>query len=115
MADGGTVHLRPILPSDADALLRFHESLSERTRYLRDAIAVADPSVNFAAYDFVYLVADPDAPGVDADATKVVNLATPMRAEPAVRPQAPHNRRQPGARAGPAAAATFPGGPPGSR
>ena len=32
---GGIVHLRPILPSDADALVRFHESLSERTRYLR--------------------------------------------------------------------------------
>ncbi len=34
-SDGGIVHLRPILPSDADALLRFHASLSERTRYLR--------------------------------------------------------------------------------
>lgn len=34
-SDGGIVHLRPILSSDADALLRFHETLSERTRYLR--------------------------------------------------------------------------------
>ncbi|TWF74815.1 acyl-CoA synthetase (NDP forming) [Pseudonocardia hierapolitana] len=34
-SDGGIVHLRPILPSDADTLLRFHQSLSERTRYLR--------------------------------------------------------------------------------
>jgi acyl-CoA synthetase (NDP forming)/RimJ/RimL family protein N-acetyltransferase len=34
-SDGGIVHLRPILPSDADALLRFHQSLSQRTRYLR--------------------------------------------------------------------------------
>jgi acyl-CoA synthetase (NDP forming)/GNAT superfamily N-acetyltransferase len=34
-SDGGIVHLRPILPGDADALLRFHQSLSERTRYLR--------------------------------------------------------------------------------
>ncbi|WP_219413403.1 bifunctional acetate--CoA ligase family protein/GNAT family N-acetyltransferase [Pseudonocardia nigra] len=34
-SDGGIVHLRPILPGDADALLRFHDSLSERTRYLR--------------------------------------------------------------------------------
>ncbi|HYH31519.1 MAG TPA: GNAT family N-acetyltransferase [Pseudonocardia sp.] len=34
-SDGGIVHLRPILPSDSDALLRFHQSLSERTRYLR--------------------------------------------------------------------------------
>ena len=34
-SDGGIVHLRPILPGDADALVRFHASLSERTRYLR--------------------------------------------------------------------------------
>jgi acyl-CoA synthetase (NDP forming)/RimJ/RimL family protein N-acetyltransferase len=34
-SDGGIVHLRPVLPSDAEALLRFHASLSERTRYLR--------------------------------------------------------------------------------
>jgi acyl-CoA synthetase (NDP forming)/ribosomal protein S18 acetylase RimI-like enzyme len=34
-SDGGIVHLRPILPGDADALVRFHETLSERTRYLR--------------------------------------------------------------------------------
>ncbi|MFT4088070.1 MAG: GNAT family N-acetyltransferase [Gordonia sp. (in: high G+C Gram-positive bacteria)] len=34
-SDGGVVHLRPILPSDADALVEFHEGLSERTRYLR--------------------------------------------------------------------------------
>lgn len=34
-SDGGIVHLRPILPSDAVALLDFHARLSERTRYLR--------------------------------------------------------------------------------
>ncbi len=34
-SDGGIVHLRPILPSDAEALVRFHAGLSERTRYLR--------------------------------------------------------------------------------
>jgi acyl-CoA synthetase (NDP forming)/RimJ/RimL family protein N-acetyltransferase len=34
-SDGGIVHLRPILPGDADALLRFHANLSEHTRYLR--------------------------------------------------------------------------------
>lgn len=34
-ADGGTVHLRPITPDDADALVAFHGELSERTRYLR--------------------------------------------------------------------------------
>jgi RimJ/RimL family protein N-acetyltransferase len=35
VADGGTVHLRPMLPSDADALVAFHAGLSPRTRYLR--------------------------------------------------------------------------------
>lgn len=35
LSDGGTVHLRPIVPSDADALLAFHSRMSERTRYLR--------------------------------------------------------------------------------
>ncbi|MFC5287755.1 GNAT family N-acetyltransferase [Actinokineospora guangxiensis] len=35
LSDGGTVHLRPIVPSDADALLAFHGRLSERTRYFR--------------------------------------------------------------------------------
>ncbi len=34
-SDGGVVHLRPIVPSDADALIEFHSQLSERTRYLR--------------------------------------------------------------------------------
>jgi M6 family metalloprotease-like protein len=52
-----------------------------RTAYLRDAVAAADPSVDFGAYDVVYLVADPDAPGVDSDATKVVNFSSPMRAD----------------------------------
>ncbi|WAL67443.1 GNAT family N-acetyltransferase [Amycolatopsis cynarae] len=35
LSDGGTVHLRPIVPSDADGLVAFHGRLSERTRYLR--------------------------------------------------------------------------------
>lgn len=35
LADGGTVHLRPIVPDDADRLVAFHAKLSERTRYLR--------------------------------------------------------------------------------
>ncbi|MFE2294357.1 M6 family metalloprotease domain-containing protein [Streptomyces sp. NPDC059452] len=52
-----------------------------RTAYLRDAIAAADPAVDFSAYDIVYLVADPDAPGVDSDATKVVNFDRPLRAD----------------------------------
>ena len=29
LSDGGTVHLRPITPDDADALLAFHSRLSE--------------------------------------------------------------------------------------
>jgi len=52
-----------------------------RTAYLRDAIAAADGGVDFSAYDIVYLVADPDAPGVDSDATKVVNFDRPLRAD----------------------------------
>ncbi|MFP3992204.1 M6 family metalloprotease domain-containing protein [Streptomyces sp. E11-3] len=54
---------------------------AKRSAYLRDAIAAADPSVDFGQYDIVYLVADPDAPGVDSDATKVVNFDRPMRAD----------------------------------
>src|SRR3712207_2832813 len=34
-SDGGVVHLRPMLPTDADAIVAFHARLSERTRYLR--------------------------------------------------------------------------------
>ena len=34
-SDGGVVHLRPMLPADADAVVDFHSRLSERTRYLR--------------------------------------------------------------------------------
>jgi acyl-CoA synthetase (NDP forming)/GNAT superfamily N-acetyltransferase len=34
-SDGGVVHLRPMLPSDADAVVAFHSRLSDRTRYLR--------------------------------------------------------------------------------
>ncbi|ATW52594.1 peptidase M6 [Streptomyces peucetius subsp. caesius ATCC 27952] len=53
----------------------------ERAAYLRDAVAVADAEVDFSRYDIVYLVADPDAPGVDSDATKVVNFDRPLRAD----------------------------------
>ncbi|MCM3893841.1 MULTISPECIES: bifunctional acetate--CoA ligase family protein/GNAT family N-acetyltransferase [Gordonia] len=34
-SDGGVVHLRPIVPDDADRVVRFHSGLSERTRYMR--------------------------------------------------------------------------------
>jgi M6 family metalloprotease-like protein len=52
-----------------------------RSRYLRDAVDAADASVDFTRYDIVYLVADPEAPGVDPDATKVVNFDRPLRAD----------------------------------
>ncbi|MFD4631400.1 M6 family metalloprotease domain-containing protein [Streptomyces sp. NPDC058284] len=52
-----------------------------RAAYLRDAVTAADPQVDFSRYDVIYFVADPDAPGVDSDATKVVNLDRPMRAD----------------------------------
>lgn len=35
LADGGTVHLRPVVPTDADRIVALHGRLSERTRYLR--------------------------------------------------------------------------------
>ncbi len=34
-SDGGVVHLRPIVPDDADRIVAFHSTLSERTRYMR--------------------------------------------------------------------------------
>ena len=34
-SDGGTVHLRPIRPEDAAALVELHDRLSEQTRYFR--------------------------------------------------------------------------------
>ncbi|MGW1651164.1 M6 family metalloprotease domain-containing protein [Streptomyces atratus] len=52
-----------------------------RSVYLRDAIAAADPKVDFSRFAIVYLVADPDAPGVDSDATKVVNFDQPLHAD----------------------------------
>lgn len=52
-----------------------------RSAYLHDAIEAADPQVDFSKYDIVYLVADPDAPGVDSDATKVVNFERPLHAD----------------------------------
>jgi M6 family metalloprotease-like protein len=54
---------------------------ADRASYLRDAVATADRTVDFSRYDVVYFVADPDAPGVDSDATKVVNFERPIRAD----------------------------------
>ncbi|WP_458243964.1 M6 family metalloprotease domain-containing protein [Streptomyces sp. MAI_2237] len=67
-------------PSTAYAIQR-DWSPADRAAYLRDALTAADPRVDFSRYDIVYFVADPDAPGVDSDATKVVNLDTPLRAD----------------------------------
>ncbi|AXK36061.1 M6 family metalloprotease domain-containing protein [Streptomyces armeniacus] len=52
-----------------------------RSAFLRDAVAAANPRVDFGDYDIVYLVADPDAPGVNSDATKVVNFDEPMQVD----------------------------------
>jgi M6 family metalloprotease-like protein len=49
-----------------------------RSAYLRDAVDAVEDRVELGAYDVVYLVADPDAPGVDSDATKVVNFDRPL-------------------------------------
>jgi M6 family metalloprotease-like protein len=67
-------------PASSYAIRRDWKS-GPRSSYLHDAIAVADPVVDFRRYDIVYLVADPDAPGVNSDATKVVNLDTPLHAD----------------------------------
>ncbi|MFJ9742738.1 M6 family metalloprotease domain-containing protein [Streptomyces sp. NPDC101166] len=67
-------------PSTAYAIRR-DWAAEDRAAYLRDALAAADGQVDFSRYDLVYFVADPDAPGVDSDATKVVNLRTPLRAD----------------------------------
>ncbi|EGX57860.1 hypothetical protein SZN_20692 [Streptomyces zinciresistens K42] len=67
-------------PSTAYAIRRDWRP-ADRAAYLRDALAAADRTVDFSRYDVVYFVADPDAPGVDSDATKVVNLDSPLRAD----------------------------------
>ncbi|MFG2883894.1 M6 family metalloprotease domain-containing protein [Streptomyces sp. NPDC048297] len=68
--------LRMPHPSSSYAMKR-DWNVADRTNYLNDAFAVADKEVDFSRYSVVYFVADPDAPGVDSDATKVVNLDTP--------------------------------------
>ena len=35
LSDGSAVHLRPITPADAPAIVEFHSRMSDRTRYLR--------------------------------------------------------------------------------
>ncbi|WBO66126.1 M6 family metalloprotease domain-containing protein [Streptomyces camelliae] len=72
--------LRMPKPSTAYAMKR-DWSAESRATYLQDAFATADPQVDFSRYQVVYFVADPDAPGVDSDATKVVNLDTPVHVD----------------------------------
>ncbi|WP_030347692.1 M6 family metalloprotease domain-containing protein [Streptomyces sp. NRRL S-1022] len=72
--------LRMPRPSTSYAMRRDWNA-EDRAAYLRDAFAVADKEVDFSRYPVVYLVADPDAPGVDSDATKVVNLETPLHVD----------------------------------
>ncbi|MGW3356493.1 M6 family metalloprotease domain-containing protein [Streptomyces bungoensis] len=72
--------LRMPRPSTSYAIKR-DWSAPDRAAYLRDAFAAADGEVDFSRYDVVYFVADPDAPGVDSDATKVVNLETPIQVD----------------------------------
>ncbi|WP_328223168.1 M6 family metalloprotease domain-containing protein [Streptomyces sp. NBC_00310] len=67
-------------PSTAYAIRRDWNA-THRSAYLRDALATADPHVDFSRYDIVYFVADPHAPGVDSDATKVVNLEHPLEVD----------------------------------
>ncbi|CAM5255787.1 M6 family metalloprotease domain-containing protein OS=Streptomyces glaucescens OX=1907 GN=SGLAU_12845 PE=4 SV=1 [Streptomyces glaucescens] len=67
-------------PSTAYAIQRDWNA-PQRAAYLRDALAASDRKVDYSRYDIVYFVADPHAPGVDSDATKVVNLDTPLRAD----------------------------------
>ena len=67
------------MPRDSTAYdIRRDWATDKRTAYLRDALAAADGEVDFSRFDIIYLVADPDAPGVDSDATKVVNLDSPL-------------------------------------
>ncbi|MET9801423.1 M6 family metalloprotease domain-containing protein [Streptomyces sp. NPDC006368] len=88
-ASYGRFTLRPHLrrewlpmPRDSTAYaIRRDWAPEQRAAYLRDAVAAADPFIDFSRYDIVYLVADPDAPGVDSDATKVVNLERPLRVD----------------------------------
>ena len=35
LSDGGTVHLRPVVPTDAPGLVALQARLSERSRYFR--------------------------------------------------------------------------------
>jgi M6 family metalloprotease-like protein len=67
------------MPADSTAYgIRRDWEPELRAAYLRDALRVLEPRVDLGGYDIVYLVADPDAPGVDSDATKVVNFDEPV-------------------------------------
>ncbi|ONK11476.1 M6 family metalloprotease domain-containing protein [Streptomyces sp. MP131-18] len=68
----------PMPDASADYGIQRDWAPAGRSAYIEDAIEVVSGRVDLAAYDIVYLVADPDAPGVDPDATKVVNFDKPV-------------------------------------
>ncbi|MDT0443287.1 M6 family metalloprotease domain-containing protein [Streptomyces johnsoniae] len=68
----------PMPEASADYGIQRDWAPAGRSAYIEDAIEVVSGRVDLAAYDIVYLVADPDAPGVDPDATKVVNFDKPV-------------------------------------
>ncbi|WP_326596816.1 M6 family metalloprotease domain-containing protein [Streptomyces sp. NBC_01803] len=68
------------MPRDSrDYGIRRDWNAALRSAYVHDALKAVTQRVDLGAYDIVYLVADPDAPGVDSDATKVVNFDKPVR------------------------------------
>lgn len=72
--------IRMPAPSTAYGIKRDWNA-GQRAAYLHDAVAAANPHIDFHRYDFVYFVADPDARGVDSDATKVVNFDDPINVD----------------------------------
>ncbi|NMR19376.1 GNAT family N-acetyltransferase [Cellulomonas fimi] len=83
LRDGGTAHLRPIAPTDADALQAFHVAQSERSTYLRFFAPLSRLSERDLArftivdhHDRVALIAVQDlpaaAPGADEQPTEQI-------------------------------------------
>ncbi|RKN39852.1 M6 family metalloprotease domain-containing protein [Streptomyces hoynatensis] len=67
------------MPADSTSYaIRRDWDPDRRSAYLHDALDAVSARVDLADFDIVYLVADPDAPGVDSDATKVVNFERPL-------------------------------------
>ncbi|MDT3443066.1 MULTISPECIES: bifunctional GNAT family N-acetyltransferase/acetate--CoA ligase family protein [unclassified Pseudofrankia] len=104
LADGGTAHIRPILPSDGPRLLAFWERLSERSIYLRffgvrrgltqadvDRFTIVDQSVRGALValigtDLVALAHWEGLPADEAAAAPPAVAAETRRDTPIIRP-----------------------------